>query len=155
MKYIEKGLSAEKDLWPITVYIMQKMYMYFQIKRHPDHLGRHFHHQRRPLPPAPTKPPQKKCPADPLPKAKWYQHTIICTDDSHCEGQKKCCRYGCYYNCLDPLWDLKFKMLFSGLRKTIREFKKKDCIRNKNNYIVFLVMFHPSYGCSYKCLDSL
>jgi hypothetical protein len=57
----------------------------------PDHLGRHFHHQRWPLPPAPTKPPQKKCPADPLPNAKWYQHTIICTDDSHCEGQKKCC----------------------------------------------------------------
>jgi hypothetical protein len=47
MKYIEKGFSAEKDLWPITVDIMQKMYMYFQIKRHPDHLRRHHHHQRR------------------------------------------------------------------------------------------------------------
>ena len=47
MKYIEKYFSTEKDLWPITVYIMQKNYMYFQIKRHPDHLGCHHHHLRR------------------------------------------------------------------------------------------------------------
>ena len=47
MKYIEKCFSTEKDLWPIIVYIIQKMYMYFQIKRHPDLLCRHHHHLRR------------------------------------------------------------------------------------------------------------
>lgn len=54
-------------------------------------------------PPSPPPSPQKKCPADPLPNAKCYQHTRICTDNSDCEGQKRCCRYGCYYKCLDPL----------------------------------------------------
>ena len=104
MKYIEKCFSAEKDLWPINVYIIQKKCYVFSDKKPPGPYGTPSSPPTMtPLPPAPTKPPQKKCPADPLPNAKCYQHTRICTDDSDCEGQKKCCRYGCYYKCLDPL----------------------------------------------------
>ena len=48
--------------------------------------------------------PPWNCPTDPSPDIQCIQYTRRCTDDYSCSNQRKCCKKGCNYMCLDPVY---------------------------------------------------
>ncbi|CAC5397521.1 unnamed protein product [Mytilus coruscus] len=50
-----------------------------------------------------NKPTPDKCPIDRYPKSKCYVRRS-CRNDSSCLGKKKCCKQGCRYKCVDPVY---------------------------------------------------
>ncbi|CAG2255626.1 unnamed protein product [Mytilus edulis] len=49
------------------------------------------------------KPTPDKCPRDRYPKSRCYVRRS-CRNDSSCRGNKKCCKQGCRYKCVAPVY---------------------------------------------------
>ncbi|VDI37322.1 Hypothetical predicted protein [Mytilus galloprovincialis] len=50
-----------------------------------------------------TKPTPDKCPRDTYPRSRCYVRRS-CKNDSSCRGNKKCCKQGCQYKCVAPVY---------------------------------------------------
>ncbi|XP_063438104.1 cysteine-rich motor neuron 1 protein-like isoform X1 [Mytilus trossulus] len=50
-----------------------------------------------------NKPTPNKCPRDRYPKSRCYARRS-CRNDSSCRGNKKCCKQGCRYKCVNPVY---------------------------------------------------